>query len=156
MTKICLEIVHLEGYDRHERNRPGRQEITRMLEDGGTMTAKTSGGGWGLRQALLLLVIVAFVGLSCDGPASELPIGSVQAASREHAIERKPVRSSALRSVGYDPGQRVLEVEFTGGEVYRYFDVPAKVHRELMAAESHGRYFQQHVRNKGYRFQKVN
>ena len=35
------------------------------------------------------------------------------------------VRSSALRSVGYDQEQRVLEIEFTNGAVYRYFDVPA-------------------------------
>jgi len=54
--------------------------------------------------------------------------------------------------VGYDREQRVLEIEFTGGAVYRYFDVPAEVHRGLMAAESHGRYFHQHVRDAAYRY----
>jgi len=104
----------------------------------------------------LLLAIVAGVGLSCDGPVSEQPIGTAPAASREQAIERTPVRSSALQSVGYDQEQRVLEIEFTNGAVYRYFDVRPEVHRGLMAAESHGRYFHQHVRNKSFRYQRVN
>ena len=42
------------------------------------------GVGW------LLLAIVAGVGLSCDGPVSEQPIGTAPAVSREHAIERTP------------------------------------------------------------------
>ncbi|HUT14507.1 MAG TPA: KTSC domain-containing protein [Thermoguttaceae bacterium] len=112
--------------------------------------------GWRLRRAWLLLAIVAGVGLSCDGPVSERPVGTAPAASREHAIERTPVRSSALRSVGYDQEQRVLEIEFTSGAVYQYFDVPAEVYRGLMAAESHGRHFHQHIRNKSYRYQRMN
>ena len=68
----------------------------------------------------------------------------------------RPVRSSALQSVGYDQEQRVLEIEFTGGEVYQYFDVPAEVYRGLMKAESHGRYFHQHVRDAGYRYDRMN
>ena len=62
--------------------------------------------------------------------------------------------SSAIRSVGYDEGQEILEIEFINGAVYRYFDVPADVYRGLMAAESHGRYFHQHV-GAGYRYQKM-
>jgi hypothetical protein len=112
--------------------------------------------GWWLPRAGLLLAIVTGVGLSCDGPVSEQHIGTAPTASREHGIERTPVRSSALRSVGYDPKQRVLEIEFIQGAVYRYFDVPPKVYRGLMAAESHGRYFNQHVRNKSYRYQRMN
>ena len=120
------------------------------------MATRSTGVGWRLRRAWLLLAIVAGVGLSCDGPVSEQPIGTAPAASREHAIERTPVRSSALRSVGYDQEQRVLEIEFTSGAVYQYFDVPAEVYRGLMAAESHGRYFHQHVRDKSYRYQRMN
>ncbi|MHB8898071.1 MAG: KTSC domain-containing protein [Thermoguttaceae bacterium] len=108
------------------------------------------GVGW------LLLAIVAGVGLSRVGPVSEQHIDAAPAASREHAIERTLVHSSALRSVGYDQEQRVLEVEFTNGAVYQYFDVPAEIYRGLMAAESHGRYFHQHVRDKSYRYQRMN
>ena len=119
------------------------------------MATRSTGVGWRLRRVWVLLAIVAGVGVSCDGPVSERHIGTAPAASREHAIERTPVRSSALRSVGYDQEQRVLEIEFTGGAVYQYFDVPPEVHRGLMAAESHGRYFNQRVRGAGYRYQRM-
>jgi KTSC domain len=119
------------------------------------MTTKSTGVGWRIRRAWLLLAIVAGVGLSCDGPVSEQPIGSAPAASREHSIERTAVRSTALRSVGYDEDSQTLEIEFTSGAVYQYFDVPPEVYRGLMAAESHGRYFNQAVRNAGYRYQRM-
>ena len=119
-------------------------------------TTRTTGVGWRLRCAWLLLAIVAGVGPSCDGPASEQPIDTAPAASLKHAIERTRVRSSALESVGYDQEQRVLEVEFTNGPVYQYFDVPPEVYRGLMAAESHGGYFHQHVRSAGYGYQRMN
>jgi len=54
-----------------------------------------------------------------------------------------------------DREQQTLEIEFTNGAAYQYFGVPAEVYRELMAAESHGRYFHQHVRNKSYRYQRL-
>ncbi len=77
---------------------------------------------------------MAGVGLSCDRRVSEQYIGTAPAASRERAVERTPVHSSALRSVGNDQEQRVLEIEFTSGAVYQYFDVPPEVYRGLMAA----------------------
>jgi lysyl-tRNA synthetase class 2 len=60
-------------------------------------------------------------------------------------VRRNTVVSSAIRSVGFDASTNELEIEFTSGEVYRYA-VPARVHRELLAAESPGRYFQAHIR----------
>ncbi len=32
-------------------------------------------------------------------------------------MDRKRVNASTIRSVGYDPGQQVLEIEFTGGSI---------------------------------------
>jgi hypothetical protein len=61
-------------------------------------------------------------------------------------VQRTQVSSSAIQSVGYDPETAVLEVEFTSGELYRYFAVPRSVHRELLKAESPGHYFGEHVR----------
>lgn len=121
----------------------------------GTMATITTDVGWRLQCGWLLLTIVVGVGLSCDGLVSEQPIGTAPAPSLQHAIERTPVRSSALRSVRYDEEQRVLEIEFSNGAVYQYFDVPAEVYSELMAAESHGRYFHQQVRDAGYRYQRM-
>ncbi|WP_309064368.1 KTSC domain-containing protein [Microbacterium sp.] len=56
--------------------------------------------------------------------------------------------SSALVGVGYDRETAVLEIEFTGGEVYRYYAVPASVHRALMSAPSMGRFFAERIRER--------
>jgi hypothetical protein len=60
-------------------------------------------------------------------------------------MHRQPVESSMLASVGYDPVSSVLELEFHGGRVYQYGDVSEETWRELMAAESKGRYFLDYI-----------
>ncbi|MBO0828401.1 MAG: KTSC domain-containing protein [Streptosporangiales bacterium] len=67
-------------------------------------------------------------------------------------MRRVWVESSVLASVGYQAG--TLEVEFVGGRVYRYLEVPAAEHAALMWATSHGTYFNEHIRN-DYRYVKV-
>ncbi len=69
-------------------------------------------------------------------------------------ITRKAVESSTLTSIGYHSVQKILEVEFHSGSVYRYLAVPKGVFAGLMAAESKGRYFTATIRN-GYRFERV-
>ena len=61
---------------------------------------------------------------------------------------RQPVSSSNVKSVGYDPVKRTLEIECHGGRVYQYDDVPPSVHQALMAAASHGRFFRAHIMHK--------
>ncbi|HEX2066907.1 MAG TPA: KTSC domain-containing protein [Candidatus Thermoplasmatota archaeon] len=63
-------------------------------------------------------------------------------------MRRKRVASSSLRSVGYDPDGQVLEVEFAGGHVYRYWQVPPQRHRGLLRAASKGRYFNRWIRER--------
>jgi hypothetical protein len=60
-------------------------------------------------------------------------------------MNRVPVSSSNLSSVGYDESKQVLEIEFNGGRVYQYFDVPKRIHEELMNANSHGKYFHRNI-----------
>jgi hypothetical protein len=62
-------------------------------------------------------------------------------------MQRRPVNSSNLASVGFDSESETLEVEFNDGSVYQYFGVPVDVYRGLMSAGSHGSYFHQHIRN---------
>ena len=62
-------------------------------------------------------------------------------------MERQPVISSSISSVGYDPDAQVLEIEFTSGDVYQFYDVPEQVHVELLASGSLGSYFNHYVRN---------
>jgi len=69
-------------------------------------------------------------------------------------MNREPVESSNLKSVGYDPDTKILEIEFHHGGVYQYFDVPENTHFELMSASSKGKYFHKFIKNV-YRYQKV-
>lgn len=62
--------------------------------------------------------------------------------------------SEALHSVGYDAARRVLEVEFSSGRVYQYFDVPRQEVERLLRADSHGAYFSGHMRDR-YRYEQV-
>lgn len=69
-------------------------------------------------------------------------------------MRREPVISSGIRSLGFDPRNHVLDMEFAGGAVYRYFGVPASVYRRAMAAESKGRFVNAHIRDR-YPFRKL-
>ena len=70
------------------------------------------------------------------------------------ARTRTPVASSSLASVGYEPEEAVLEIAFRSGGVYRYFDVPDEVYRDLLSARSHGSYFHENVRGR-YEYRRV-
>ena len=62
-------------------------------------------------------------------------------------MKRIPVNSSNLVSVGYESTSLTLKIEFHGGSVYQYFDVPEYEVQELMQAESHGKYFNANIRD---------
>ena len=69
---------------------------------------------------------------------------------RTSVINRLPVKSSNIATIGYNETSKLLEVEFSNGAVYQYTDVPANIYQELMSASSHGRYFDAHVKKAGY------
>jgi hypothetical protein len=69
-------------------------------------------------------------------------------------MQRENVESSNLRSVGYDAERQILEIEFTSGSVYQYFNVPASVYEALMSASSKGQYHIQWIKH-SYRYQKI-
>ncbi len=69
-------------------------------------------------------------------------------------IKRVPVDSTNLRSVGYHRGERVLEIEFQAGSVYRYRDVPLNAYEALMRADSKGRHFSRQIRGR-YEFKRT-
>jgi hypothetical protein len=70
-------------------------------------------------------------------------------------MNRIPVSSSNLASVGYDSSTQVLEVEFLHGGIYQYSGIPPSVYAGLMAASSKGSYFDQNVKKAGYPDRKV-
>jgi hypothetical protein len=63
-----------------------------------------------------------------------------------------PVDSSALQSVSYHHG--CLEITFDSGHVYRYYGVAQQTFDALLAADSKGRYFHDHIRDH-YKFARV-
>ena len=66
----------------------------------------------------------------------------------EHHMERQPVTSAFVKSVGFD--QNVLEVELVNGQVYRYPGFAVAAYEELMGAKSFGRAFGTLVRGLPY------
>jgi hypothetical protein len=73
---------------------------------------------------------------------------------REQHVNRTPVISSNVASVGYDPNTMTLEVEFTNGSVYQYFDVPELEYQSLMTAESLGKYLNHNIKS-NYRYAQI-
>lgn len=62
-------------------------------------------------------------------------------------MNRTNVSSSNIASIGYDPSQRILEIEFNDGSIYQYDNVPQGEYDGLMNASSHGQYFHQHIKD---------
>ncbi len=69
-------------------------------------------------------------------------------------MQRQFVVSSDLRSVGYDPQQHVLEIEFNSGGIYHYSGAPASVYTSLISAASKGQYFHRFIKDV-YTYQRV-
>ena len=61
-------------------------------------------------------------------------------------MQRTPVSSDAMLSVGFDPSRLVLEIEFPSGVVYQYPGVPLTEYQGLMNAASHGDYFNARIK----------
>ena len=77
-----------------------------------------------------------------------LPVGALE------TMERTPVKSSLLVSVGYDRGELKLETELTSGAIYEYSAVPPWIHSGLMSADSLGDYYNKRIRDK-YRWEQL-
>jgi hypothetical protein len=71
-----------------------------------------------------------------------------------YALDRIPLNSTILAWAHYIPHLRLLQLGLRTGKDYEYYDVPAERYRDLLAAESKGRYYNQHIRN-NFRFQRI-
>lgn len=69
-------------------------------------------------------------------------------------MERTPVSSSNIASIGYDEDSQILEIEFNDGSVYQYSGVPSSEHAGIMNAGSKGKYFHTNIKNR-YPFVKL-
>jgi len=69
-------------------------------------------------------------------------------------MDRTQVNSSNIQSIGYDARSAVLEVEFTSGDIYQYFNVPEHLYQQFMQTSSHGQFLDNYIKY-NYRYQKV-
>ena len=64
------------------------------------------------------------------------------------AIPMTAVQSKQIAAVGYDAERKTLALSFTRGpgHIYQYPNVEQKTHDDMMAAESKGTFFGQHIK----------
>ncbi len=58
----------------------------------------------------------------------------------------KPLESTMLKGMHYDPASKTLTVQFAGGKHYAYDDVTMERATALEGADSPGRYFNDQIR----------
>jgi hypothetical protein len=63
-------------------------------------------------------------------------------------IQHTVTRSSMISEVDYDSDEKLLTLTFSKGGKYQYEDVSKDVYEGLLNAESIGKYFLAHIKNK--------
>jgi len=63
-------------------------------------------------------------------------------------MKRTAVRSSQIRSAGYEEDSKTLEVEFHSGGVYQYANVPKATYDALMSAPSAGSFLARNIKGR--------
>src|ERR671912_380246 len=71
-----------------------------------------------------------------------------------NAVNWKRLESSLFTAAAYRPEARQLYRRFRDGNIYRYFDYTAEMYESFLTAESKGRYFSSHIRNR-FRYEQV-
>jgi non-canonical purine NTP pyrophosphatase (RdgB/HAM1 family) len=69
-------------------------------------------------------------------------------------MQRIPVDSTDIVSLGYDVKAQTLEIEFKENRVYQYFDVPADVYERFTRTDSYGEFFFANI-TKHYRYKRI-
>ncbi|MES9905035.1 MAG: helicase HerA-like domain-containing protein [Sedimenticola sp.] len=72
-------------------------------------------------------------------PRTPIPEGQIE------AMEREPVTSSNVVSLGYDAATETLEVEFKSG-IYHYYNVPQPIYDQMMTSESIGKFLNVYIK----------
>ncbi|WP_022823431.1 KTSC domain-containing protein [Hymenobacter norwichensis] len=65
-------------------------------------------------------------------------------------MQRRPVRSTSLKAVGYDDTTLVLEIEWRNGSIVRYTGVPEPMYQALLAVPGKAMFVEQVVERGGY------
>jgi hypothetical protein len=69
-------------------------------------------------------------------------------------VRRVAIESNAIRSAGYSPSNKLLEIKFRSGKIYRYFGVPKAAFDALLNAPSAGAFLNMEIKGR-YEFEMV-
>lgn len=61
-------------------------------------------------------------------------------------MKRWRVESSMFIAINYDPKTLVMELELHDGSVWRYLEIPSPIVRDMLDAESKGKFFHAWIR----------
>ena len=64
----------------------------------------------------------------------------------KEAMRRVNVKSSNIKSIGHNFLTKNMEIEFNGGNIYRYKKVPRHVFKDMLDSDSKGKFFWQNIR----------
>ena len=75
-------------------------------------------------------------------------VGTLRNETESLNLDWQLLESKLLAAAAYVPARHMLYLRFNSGESYRYFTFSVEQYQEFLAAESQGRYFLDHIRNR--------
>lgn len=70
-------------------------------------------------------------------------------------MQRRPIRSTSLKAVGYEATTLTLEIEYRNGSLVRYTGVPEAMYQALLAVAGKAMFVEQVVERGGYEREQV-
>lgn len=61
-------------------------------------------------------------------------------------MNRREIVSSMILSAGHDTKESILEIEFSDGEIWQYFDVPEAEWKRFIRSDSKGRAYKRTIK----------
>jgi hypothetical protein len=63
-------------------------------------------------------------------------------------MQRTGIAVNGIAQVGYEDGSEILEIEFTSGKVFQFFNVPPKMFDQLMDSQFKEFYYQNNIHDR--------
>jgi KTSC domain len=63
-------------------------------------------------------------------------------------MHRTAIAANGIAQVGYEDGSEILEIEFTSGKVFQFFNVPPKMFHQLMDTQFKEFYYQNNIHDR--------
>lgn len=62
-------------------------------------------------------------------------------------MNRDPVSSTNIVSAGYDDASQTLEIEFSSGSIYQYYNIEPTIFDQFLRAPSKGQFLNVYIKN---------